>query len=463
MGTSIKKTGYAPAGFKKDSLSRRDFGIGSSGRDSAQVHLMYAGAFVLFFAAIAFVVVMSVREGGGADAGASESQSGSGSAGARGDEPHPEGDSMCMPPLIREEKVEAQRRMTEMLATAGPGALGGPKSSLGAHSDGLATIFVSIASYRDDECKDTVYEMFERARYPENISVGVVQQNKADKNAEDCFDSCEKCRKRKEVGQIRVLSYDFSEARGPCFARYKASTLWRGERWYLQIDSHTKFADGWDVTMLNQLARTNDPMAVLGAYPPTEGQMEDIVRSGYRKTISMCRGQFNSSGIPEMKGVVVNVPPDSDGAPLPVAFVGAGFLCFPGHALAEVPFDPYLAFLFFGEEILFCARLWTSGYNFYAPSRSFLVHHYERGGKPRFWDDLKDFERCRDLAVKRVKYILGLDGQTLEDIPADYREDIEEYGLGHARAIEDYWAYAGIDPQAKTVQDKCATGYKKLG
>lgn len=441
---AIKRAGYAPQGFENE------------GSGSGASRLMYISALVFFLASIAFVVVMSVASEG---EGVPEAE-----AGARGGSnshsyPHPLGDSKCMPPLIRREKVETQRRMTEMLATAGRG---GALSSLGAHSDGLATIFVSIASYRDDECKDTVYEMFERARYPENISVGVVQQNKADKSAEDCFDSCEKCRKRKEAGQIRVLSYDFSEARGPCFARYKASTLWRGERWYLQIDSHTKFAEGWDVTMLNQLARTNDPMAVLGAYPPTEGQMEDIVRSGYRKTISMCRGQFNGSGIPEMKGVVVDVPADSDGAPLPVAFVGAGFLCFPGHALVEVPFDPYLAFLFFGEEILFCARLWTSGYNFYAPSRSFLVHHYERGGKPRFWDDLKDFERCRDLAVKRVKYILRLDGQTLEDIPADYREDIEEYSLGHVRSIDDYWAYAGIDPAAKTVQDKCSTGYKKL-
>jgi hypothetical protein len=43
----------------------------------------------------------------------------------------------------------------------------------------------------------------------------------------------------------------------------------------------------------------------------------------------------------------------------------------PAQALLDVPFDPHLNFLFFGEELLHSVRLWTAGYNIYAPVQSF--------------------------------------------------------------------------------------------
>ena len=40
------------------------------------------------------------------------------------------------------------------------------------------TIFVSIASYRDDVCPTTLKSLYEMANKPENIFVGICQQNK---------------------------------------------------------------------------------------------------------------------------------------------------------------------------------------------------------------------------------------------------------------------------------------------
>ena len=34
------------------------------------------------------------------------------------------------------------------------------------------TIFISLANYRDDDCKNTLAHIFENAKYPENIFVG---------------------------------------------------------------------------------------------------------------------------------------------------------------------------------------------------------------------------------------------------------------------------------------------------
>lgn len=317
------------------------------------------------------------------------------------------------------------------------------------------TIFVSIASYRDVECRDTVYQMFEAASNPDRIFAGVVQQNKL--KEEDCFDKCPDCKKRKDSGHIKVLDYDFKDAKGPCFARYQASKLWDGEAYYLQIDSHTKFVDGWDDTLLEEFKRTNDPKAVISGYPPTEEQLAKIIKQNYNEFPMMCETKFNKDGLPQVTAKIIK---RNDDNPVPVAYGGAGLLCMPAQALLDVNYDPYLNFLFFGEELLHSARLWTSGYNFYAPLKPFISHYYSRKGAPKFWDDNKEFEKCRQKAIHRVKYILGLG--PLDKVEEDFRVDIEKYGLGKQRSMKEYWKFMGVDFDKKDqVVNRCTMdGYR---
>lgn len=322
-------------------------------------------------------------------------------------------------------------------------------------------IFVSIASYRDDECKDTVIDIFEKAAHPERVFIGVVQQNK--EKEEDCFDRCEKCSERKRTGHIRVINFEYLQARGPCFARYQASKLWRGEELYMQIDSHTKFQEGWDDTVFREMARTGDRNAVLSAYPPTDEQMREFAADGFSHMIANCNPVINGDGIASFEAAVIKSPPGplAERAPVPVAFSGAGLVVMYGRALFDTPFDPNLSFLFFGEELLFSARLWTAGYNFYAPVQTFLVHAYGREGKPRFWNDLKNFEACRKKAVMRAKYLLGV--ARLDEVDPAYRKDLDVYGMGKKRTLKQYEEYAGFDLVTKKVENRCsATGYKRL-
>jgi hypothetical protein len=322
-------------------------------------------------------------------------------------------------------------------------------------------IFISIASYRDDECKDTVIDLFEKAAHPERVFIGVVQQNK--EKEEDCFDTCEKCSERKRTGHIRVINFEYLQARGPCFARYQASKLWRGEELYMQIDSHTQFQENWDETVFSEMARTGDRNAVLSAYPPTDEQMRDFKANGFSQMIMNCNPIINDDGIASFEAAVVSSPPGplAKRAPVPVAFSGAGLVVMPGRALFDAPYDPNLSFLFFGEELLFSARLWTAGYNFYAPVQTFLVHSYGREGKPRFWNDLKNFESCRKKAVMRAKYLLG--AARLDEVDPAYQRDLDLYGMGKKRTLQEYQEYAGFNLVTKTVENRCsATGYKNL-
>lgn len=362
------------------------------------------------------------------------------------------------PPEIADENAEAHMTKARLLGLGYPAStkvgqcIPPPEDWRPAHHPLVpGTIFVSIASYRDDECKDTVVDLFRQASDQSRIYVGAVQQNLDGATNEDCFDKCVDCAARKASGHIRVLTFSHKDAKGPTLARYHASKLWRGEEFFLQIDSHTKFEKGWDDTIFEQMRLTGDPKAVLGGYPPTDDEMRNIRESGYQTMVVMCGDRIGDDGLPSMKAHYVPVGVRS--TPPRVPFMAAGLMCMPGRALYDVPYDPYLAYIFFGEEVLYSARLWTSGYTFYAPLKPFCTHHYGREGKPKFWDDHELARPCRFQAVLRAKFILGLVPRSA--VHPDYLIDVERYGLGRARSLDDYWRSAGVDLKRSEMKQYC--------
>ena len=123
--------------------------------------------------------------------------------------------------------------------------------------------------------------------------------------------------------------------------------------------------------------------------------------------------------------------------------------------MKDVPYDPYLSYLFFGEEVLFSARLWTAGYNLYVPTKSFCTHHYGRDNKPKFWDAKKDSTPCKKKAIQRVKYLFGDIKES--QVHPDYFLDINKYGMGKKRKLSEYLKLAGINFDLKSVNIMCPT------
>jgi hypothetical protein len=50
---------------------------------------------------------------------------------------------------------------------------------------------------------------------------------------------------------------------------------------------------------------------------------------------------------------------------------------------SQVPFDPFLPWIFMGEEISMSARLWTAGYDIFSPTVNVLNHYYVRRHYPK--------------------------------------------------------------------------------
>jgi hypothetical protein len=95
-------------------------------------------------------------------------------------------------------------------------------------------------------------------------------------------------------------------------------------------------------------------------------------------------------------------PPD---VPLPTPFWAAGFSFAPSILLADVPYDPHLPFLFFGEETSMAVRMFTRGWDVFAPPKPVLYHRWERHYRPTFWQ-VEGGDQLKRESQRRVRALL---------------------------------------------------------
>jgi [Skp1-protein]-hydroxyproline N-acetylglucosaminyltransferase len=257
------------------------------------------------------------------------------------------------------------------------------------------SVFLSLATYRDENCFNTVYQAYAKAKNPESLFIGLVQQNchancKSGVLAnitmvdvppdDDCYKKfCATdfgkpiCNKK----QVRILNIDEPESLGPYAARYFASKLWYGEQWFMQTDAHMTFANHWDATSIAMLKKAPSPKPILSHYPPSETY--DFEGKRDRPTSRLCGPVFATSDLESqiirLEGAAVY---DKEKLDYPgfAPFTAAGYFVAHSDFLREVPFDPFLPWIFMGEEIIMSSRLWTAGYDIFSPNEAVVGHIY---------------------------------------------------------------------------------------
>jgi len=96
------------------------------------------------------------------------------------------------------------------------------------------TIYLAIASYRDFECRSTLESAFLRAKYPERIRVGVVDQI-VDGEDPACNEPIEPCDQNPNQAlcmykdRVDVYEMEAELSVGPVFARHIGHRLYRGK------------------------------------------------------------------------------------------------------------------------------------------------------------------------------------------------------------------------------------------
>ena len=291
------------------------------------------------------------------------------------------------------------------------------------------TIFVSIASYRDPDCQNTIRNLFERANHPERVFIGLCMQVSPEDAADYLIEPL-----RPE--QIRVDPVHAAESRGACWARSRVQQLWRGEDYFFQVDSHMRFVQGWDEKCISMLAQCEGDKPVLTSYPlafTPPDQYADLAIT------TMHVLGFDETGI-IANGSTLTPLEQAPPTPQPSAFVAAGMLFADARMIADVPYDPHL--YFWGEEISLAVRLFTHGWNIHQPNQALAFHDYNvRPARPRHWENQIDWVGLNNRSRRRIAHLLDI-------APTDQADDlidIDRFGLGSVRTVADYEKFAAVD------------------
>jgi [Skp1-protein]-hydroxyproline N-acetylglucosaminyltransferase len=161
------------------------------------------------------------------------------------------------------------------------------------------SIFLSIATYRDENCLNTISQAYKKSQNPDKLFIGLVQQNchsncrsgvleggkmedvEPDQDCYKAFCESEEGKQICDNDQVRLLDIDEPESLGPYAARFFASKLWYGEEWFMQTDAHMTFKQDWDAISVSMLKAAPSKKPVISHYPPSH--MADLEAMADRK------------------------------------------------------------------------------------------------------------------------------------------------------------------------------------
>ena len=129
----------------------------------------------------------------------------------------------------------------------------------------MKRIFVSIAAYCEPLLEFTLDSLFQKASEPDALHVGLFDQSS--------FDTQSWLAKKPYWNQITYVQIDPVQARGAAWARAVCNSLYQGEDYFFQIDSHTWFDKAWDkkLKILLDAALKHSKKPILSTYPPPFG------------------------------------------------------------------------------------------------------------------------------------------------------------------------------------------------
>jgi len=307
-----------------------------------------------------------------------------------------------------------------------------------------ATVFVSVAAYMDPMLYFTLNDAVAKAVRPDLLSFGVVNQHVDDQRAQVAA--------LPFARQVRYVHAHPQDTLGVCWARSIAFSLYDGEDFLLQVDSHTLFEHGWDEQLralhAQLLARSAKP--VISTYPYRFDMIDGVptYTPGEGRTALVLRPHPEKALSPDDAVLRFQARHLFASEPVAGCHVSAGFLFAAGRFVEEVPYDPYL--YFHGEEQSLAVRAFTRGWDIFHPLTTPVYHLYKTEGTPyasHHWHGEADARRAfqsaylTERARKRLNRLLMGDG-----LPG-------AYGLGTVRTMAQFRDLSGIDYAAHTISD----------
>ena len=309
----------------------------------------------------------------------------------------------------------------------------------------METIFISIASYRDPELIPTLKDCLSKAKKPKRLRFGICWQHDETENLDEFLND----------KRFKIIKVPYALAKGACWARNLIQDLYNNETYYLQLDSHHRFIEGWDdvlIKMLKGLKKDGHQKPLLTTYLP--GYTPSIDPEG---RINDCWNLEFDRYLPE--GPIFIKPHSIEGwrerkKPVPSKFLSGHFIFTLGQWAQEVRYDPL--YYFHGEEPSLAVRSFTHGYDLFSPVKVVIWHEYTRSGKSKQWDDDPVWNEKNKISYSRYRALHGM-GNVIEGSTTN----LEKYGFGDVRTLEEYEKYAGVKFSTRQVHKHTAE-YKML-
>ena len=305
----------------------------------------------------------------------------------------------------------------------------------------LRKIFIHLPAYREPELVPTIKSALENATHPNRLVFGICRQF----NPEDGFDNVDEFR---DDPRFRIMDIHYTKAKGLPYARYQINTLLQDEEYICQLDSHHRFAEGWDVTLIemhDQLKSKGVKKPILAAYLPYYNPFNDPAE----RTMEPWQQTF-ACFYPH--GTIFIRPSLLHGwetmTEPPASRFLSGHFCFAdGHWAKTVLHDPDIYFS--GEELNLTVRSYTHGYDLFHPHKLVVWHATMREERDGIlvWDDQhkrgEDWWTQQNIARAKIRQLLGTE---------DNGFDLTGFDLGTERTLRDYEKYAGINFKKRAVQ-----------
>ncbi|MCH2356567.1 MAG: UDP-N-acetylglucosamine-transferase [Pseudomonadales bacterium] len=197
----------------------------------------------------------------------------------------------------------------------------------------METIFVQIPAYKDEEIIPIVKNLYAKAKHPDHINVGICWQNRLDGDSGEL--------NIEGPGEnVRILNMRASAGVG--WAKRHAQSLYQNEDYVLAVDSHSRFAEDWDTTLIESPGQCPSSKAILSSSPHPyrlHGQtlVEETATFRYPS-------HYAANGFLKLVALRFNTVPQR---PLQASFLSPRFMFSKAQLIQDVPADP---FIYFSEE-----------------------------------------------------------------------------------------------------------------
>lgn len=294
----------------------------------------------------------------------------------------------------------------------------------------MSTIFLSIACFMDNDIVNTIEDCLSKSKHSNNIVFGICLQAEEDDKYLD---------KYKDNKQFKIKRINWSEARGPTYARGIIFDMFSDEDYFFQIDCHTRFYEDWDekiIKCFSDCKKINNK-AIISHYPVNINDMEkndDIIVN-----ISTVRCIDINMGI-KTHGRFIK----RSECPMKSWGLSAAMLFFDQKAYHDIPFDKDIYFgLQFEEQVVLAARYWTHGYDIFTPDEHIIATEYITNRK-RQKRSVPHIPNLHKETYNRLCHIMKL------KFIDKYNNSINSR-LGNERSIEDYYKMLNIYDKVKTI------------